>query len=102
MATTNFDLCDVLTLVNTLGVDWQPKHIIIGFFGVIKIIDQTLERNSTVDLLDQYGLKKTIVACERWKVKFKCYDYNIKMSCKYWRFQLGRKFLKDMFWAWFF
>jgi len=36
LVTTNFDLCDVLTLVNTLGVDWQPKHIIIGFFGVIK------------------------------------------------------------------
>jgi hypothetical protein len=65
LATTNFDLCDVLTLVNALGVDWQPKHIIIGFFGVIKIIDQTLERNLTLDLLDQYGLKKTIVACER-------------------------------------
>lgn len=42
----------------------------IGFFEVIKIIDQTLERNLTLDLLDQYGLKKTIVACERWKVKF--------------------------------
>lgn len=38
LATTNFDLCDVLTLVNTLVVDWQPKHVIIGFIGVIKII----------------------------------------------------------------
>jgi hypothetical protein len=65
LATTNFDLCDVLTLVNTLGVDWQPKHIIIGFFEVIKIINQTLERNLTLDLFDQYGLKKKIVACER-------------------------------------
>jgi hypothetical protein len=65
LVTTNFDLCDVLTLVNTLVVDWQPKHIIIGFIGVIKIIDQTLERNFTLDLLDQYGLKKKIVACER-------------------------------------
>jgi hypothetical protein len=48
-----------------LGVDWQPKHIIIEFFGVIKIIDQTLERNLTLDLLDQYGLKKKMVTCEK-------------------------------------
>jgi hypothetical protein len=53
---------DVFALViNLLGFDWRPKHIIIlGFFEVFEIIRQTLTK-LLIHFLDEYGLKKKIM-----------------------------------------
>ncbi len=49
---------DVSTLVMIfLSSDWQPKHVIIGLFEAIEIINQALTKSLT-NLLDKYGLKK--------------------------------------------
>jgi hypothetical protein len=47
-------------VINFLGVDWQPKFIIIGLFLASETIGQVLGKNSTA-LLDEYGLKTKIV-----------------------------------------
>ncbi len=64
---TSFDLwiskmaLDVFALVvNFLGEDWMLKHIIIGLFEAFKTSRQTLTR-SLQDILEQYGLTKTII-----------------------------------------
>jgi hypothetical protein len=56
---------DVLTFViDFLGVDWQPKHMItIGLFEVIEISWQVLVIN-LIELLN-HGLKTQIVTLER-------------------------------------
>jgi hypothetical protein len=41
--------------------DWLGKHNTIGLFETIKIITQALKKNS-VELLDQYKLRKKIIA----------------------------------------
>jgi len=65
--TTSFDLWmskrahDIFGLViNFLGSNWQPKHVTIGLFQVIKINGQTLTNNLT-KLLDQYGLRNKMI-----------------------------------------
>jgi len=51
---------DVFTLVvNFLGEDWMPKHIIINSFEAFETLGQTLAR-SLQNLLKQYGLTKKI------------------------------------------
>jgi hypothetical protein len=48
---------DIFALViNFLGVDWQPKDIIIGLFKA----NETERRVLAIALLDEYGLKKKI------------------------------------------
>jgi hypothetical protein len=66
-ATTNFDLWmskgayDVFALViNFLSNDWQPKHVTIGLFEVIKTTRQALAKSLT-KLFDKYGLKEKII-----------------------------------------
>jgi hypothetical protein len=68
---TSFDLWmskgahDIFALViNFLGSDQHPKHVIIGLFETTKITSQALVTNLT-KLLDQYGLRKKLIACER-------------------------------------
>ncbi len=63
----NFDLCmskgghDIFTLViNFFGVNWQPKHITLGFFEATNFIGQTLIKILT-NLLDTYELRKKII-----------------------------------------
>jgi hypothetical protein len=52
-------------VINFLGFDRQPKHVIIRLFEATKIINQALATNLT-KLFDQYGLKKkTYCICER-------------------------------------
>jgi hypothetical protein len=48
-------------VINFLGSDWQPKHVIIGLFEVTETNGQTLARN-LIKLLDKYGLKKKIIS----------------------------------------
>jgi hypothetical protein len=49
---------DVFALViNFLGSDWQPKHVIIAFFEVIETTSQALAK-SLIKLLNKYGLRK--------------------------------------------
>jgi len=51
-ATINFDLWmfkgvhDVFVLViNFLGSNWKPKHVILGLFEIVKTIGQALATN---------------------------------------------------------
>jgi hypothetical protein len=70
---TSFDLWmnkgahDVFALVvNFLGFNWQPKHIIIGLFETTKNFEHVLARN-LIDSLDKFGSrKKNHCICERW------------------------------------
>ncbi len=66
---------DIFALVkNFLGVDWQPKHIIIGLFKASETIGWVLAKNS-IALLDEYGLKKeNCCLCLKWRGKLKCND----------------------------
>jgi len=66
--TTSFELWmskkahDIFALVIiVLGVDWQPKHIIIGLIHTSETTRQVLARN-LITLLDEYGYLKNIVA----------------------------------------
>jgi hypothetical protein len=53
---------DIFALVIiVLGVDWQPKHIIIGLIHTSETTRQVLARN-LITLLDEYGYLKNIVA----------------------------------------
>jgi hypothetical protein len=53
---------DIFTLVlNFVGFYWQPKQMVISLFKAIKTIDQTLA-SKLVKLLNQYGLRKKIIA----------------------------------------
>ncbi len=67
-ATTSFDLWvskvahDIFArVIKFLGLNWQPKQVIIGLFKATKTIGQTLANNLT-KLLDQYGLRNIIIA----------------------------------------
>ncbi len=74
----------------------------IGLLKAPKTINQDLARNLT-RILDQCGLKKNNNCIhERWRVKFKFYDYFIKICCELWSFDLGRKFSMDSFWTCYF
>jgi hypothetical protein len=44
-----------------LANDWLGKHITIDLFETIEIITQALKKN-LVELLDQYKLRKKIIA----------------------------------------
>jgi hypothetical protein len=49
---------DIFALVvNILGVDSQPKHVLIGLFEANEIIGQALVKN-LIKLVDTYGLRK--------------------------------------------
>ncbi len=53
---------DVFALViSFLNEEWQPQHIIIGLFKTNETTRQVMARN-LIELLDQYDLKKKIVA----------------------------------------
>jgi hypothetical protein len=53
---------DVLALViSFLNEEWKPQHITIGVFEANETIGQTMARN-LIELLDQYNLRKKIVA----------------------------------------
>jgi hypothetical protein len=48
------NICDIFVLLKKfLGVDWQPKHIIIGWFKRSDTTWQLLARN-LITLLDEY------------------------------------------------
>jgi hypothetical protein len=52
---------DIFALViNFFGVDWQPKHIIIGLFHTSETTRQVLAKN-VITLLDEYGFFIKIV-----------------------------------------
>jgi hypothetical protein len=46
---------------NFLGNDWKPKKFNIELFEALKTTRHALTRNLT-ELLDQYGLRKSIIA----------------------------------------
>jgi hypothetical protein len=55
------NIYDIFALLkNFLGVDWQPKHIIIGLFKRSETTWQLLARN-LITLLDEYEFKKKFV-----------------------------------------
>jgi hypothetical protein len=63
---TSFDLWvskgahDIFALVvNLLGVDSHPKHVLIGLFEANETIGQALVKN-LIKLLDTYGLRKKL------------------------------------------
>ncbi len=63
---------DVFFLViNFLGSDWKPKHVILGLFEIVETTGQTLVRNLT-KLLDAYGLRNNIITY----VKDACLNLN--------------------------
>ncbi len=47
-------------VINFQSSDWQPKHVTIGLFEIIKTSWQTLVKNLT-KLLDKYGLREKII-----------------------------------------
>ncbi len=52
-----------------LANDWLGKHITIDLFETIEIITQALKKN-LVELLDQYKLRKKIIAYvkDEWSI----------------------------------
>jgi hypothetical protein len=60
-ATMNFDFWiskgadDIFAFViNSLGIDWQPKHVTLGLFEFVNIDGKTLIKN-LIELLQQYN-----------------------------------------------
>jgi hypothetical protein len=54
---------DILSLVFFLGVYWQLKHIIIGFFEAFDTYGHALAKDLLTDLLDKYDLRKKSCSC---------------------------------------
>jgi hypothetical protein len=85
---------DIFALViNFLGANWQPKHIIIGLFEVINIKGQTLGKNLT-KLLDIYELKKIVayVKDEGYNLNIMSTALKLIINCDV--LGLGKKFQK--------
>ncbi len=105
----NFDLWmskgahDVFVLViNFLGSDWKPKHVIHGLFEVAKITGQTLVIN-LIELLNAYGLRNKIITY----VKDEGSNLNtltnvLKFIVKCESLGLEKKLSRNLFWSCFF
>jgi hypothetical protein len=50
-----YDICAFI--IQLLGVNWQPKHIVIGLFEAYDTFGHALTKH-LIDLLDEYDLKK--------------------------------------------